>query len=437
MKQKRHGRGQAVIMVTVMLVPMLGLAGMVTDVGWAYFERQAAQAAADAAALGAVRVAMINSGGSVSCGSNSVVCTSSYTCPNPLPAQTASNLQDGCYFANDNGFAVTTGGSQNVVMSSGTKANAPNGLNVVYWATATVGASLPPMFSVVFGHTTLSVNAAATAAVLPGGGGGPCVYLMDPTGISMTFSGSAGIHSNCGIDISSSNANSVLWSGTPSITVTGGAGVDMAGGCLPNCSIISPSPTTVAQSAITDPLASLPTPTPSTPYQDASGPIVLSGSQSVTLNQGTYEHGITASGSGTITMNPGLYIFLGGITTSGSVSVLGTGVTIYSPSSGITMSGTGSVNLTAPTSGTYSGIAFYEGRTNTSGATLSGGSNLNVTGAFYAPDATLTFSGGSNAQALNIGLVVKDVVFSGNTYVQQSALDGVGGGGGGGMALIQ
>jgi hypothetical protein len=421
-------------MVTLMLVPMLGIVSLVTDIGWAYFQQRAAQAAADAAALGAVRVAVLDSGGSVSCGADSVVCSSSYTCPSPLPSPTTSNLQDGCYFAKDNGFAVTAGGSQNVVMSSGTQANAPNGLNVVYWATASVTESVPQGFSRVLGYKTLSVSAVSTAGVLRGGGGA-CVSILDPTGISVTFSGSAGIHSSCGIDIKSNNADSVLWSGSPSITATGGAGVFMAGGCLPNCGIISPSPTEVAQSAITDPLASLPTPTPSSTYQDASGPVVLSGSQTVTLNPGTYEYGITASG-GTITMNPGLYILEGGITLSGSTSISGTGVTIYSPSSGITMSGTGSIDITAPTSGTYSGIAFYEGRSNTSGATLSGGSNVNVTGAFYAPDATLTFSGGSNVQALNIGLVVKNVVFSGNTYIEQSALDGLGGGGGG-IALIQ
>ena len=47
-------RGQALILVTLTLIPMLGFIGLVTDLGYMHYVQKSAQAAADSAALAAV-----------------------------------------------------------------------------------------------------------------------------------------------------------------------------------------------------------------------------------------------------------------------------------------------------------------------------------------------------------------------------------------------
>jgi len=66
--------------------------------------------------------------------------------------------------------------------------------------------------------------------------------------------------------------------------------------------------------------------------------------------------------------------------------------------------GSGSVNLaqgttfnfTAPTSGTYNGILFYQDRADTQAATIEGGANSTMKGILYFPNAALTLGNGSS-----------------------------------------
>jgi hypothetical protein len=69
-------------------------------------------------------------------------------------------------------------------------------------------------------------------------------------------------------------------------------------------------------------------------------------------------------------------------TVTGNASISGTGVMIYNAGSnypgnggtfgGITLSGNGTFNLSAPTSGTYAGILIFQSRQNTRALSLSG-----------------------------------------------------------------
>src|SRR5205823_2689121 len=57
-KSQNHQRGSAFLMIMLMAVPMFVAVGLVVDVGWAYYTRQAAHAAAEAAALAAAQSAL-------------------------------------------------------------------------------------------------------------------------------------------------------------------------------------------------------------------------------------------------------------------------------------------------------------------------------------------------------------------------------------------
>ena len=69
--------------------------------------------------------------------------------------------------------------------------------------------------------------------------------------------------------------------------------------------------------------------------------------------------------SGTRTMQPGIYVVSGGdFKINANANVTGTGVTIYiKAGTNVSINGNATVNLAAPTSGTYSGMLFFGDRT--------------------------------------------------------------------------
>ena len=84
------------------------------------------------------------------------------------------------------------------------------------------------------------------------------------------------------------------------------------------------------------------------------------------------------------------------------------------------------LNIDAPTSGTYKGIAIYQDRravdTMPSGETLSssspnqinGNAGTSITGSLYFPNQQITLNGPGTMDSACMMMVVKRVVFSGN-----------------------
>jgi len=413
-------RGQALVMITFSAVFIFAILGLVVDIGWAHFRQRAAQAAADGAALAAVANVALSSPCNPVCGTNNVACQTATTCPSSISDPPPNNLQAGCLYAKTNGFA--NGGSQTVSMSG--NVTSLTGVSTRYWAKATVAETETQLFSAVLGNRFLNTGASAVAAMTPGSNGG-CIYVMDASGSSVTFSGSPLVQSACGIYVNSSSSSAILGSGSPTIKTTGGATTNIVGnpGVLGPVTI-TPSPN-VGVTAATDPFASMNPPSVgSCTYSSA---VVVS--TNTTLSPGTYCGGIVTSGTETITMNPGLYIIKSGITESGSPTFNGSGVTLYFNTGGITGSGTGGFNLTAPTTGTYAGIALYEDRSDTSGITLSGSTGTNVSGVVYMPKGNLTYSGFSGTSGVATTLVVNNIIFSGTTYINNAATSAYGGSG--------
>jgi hypothetical protein len=192
---------------------------------------------------------------------------------------------------------------------------------------------------------------------------------------------------------------------TTAINVKGGATVsgtqvlEVGGYTLGNNGTISPTP--VHASSIPDPLISLPAPSYSgcdyTNYQ-------ASGSGTTTLNPGVYCGGIKLSGNGTINFNPGTYVLDGGgLSSSVGGSLNGTGVMFYNTfdathsAGAVSISSNPVLNLSAPTSGTYMGILFYQNRNSPTGgwpaASITGSGSSTVSGTFYFPSGELDYAG--------------------------------------------
>jgi hypothetical protein len=269
--------------------------------------------------------------------------------------------------------------------------------------------------------------------VISSGPASGSIYVLNPTANgAMSTSGNGAIHIPGTIYVDSSSSSAVSASGSASVAAVN---IDVVGGVVRSGSAsFSVAPTT-GSSSVPDPLAGITAPsiTGLTNY----GAVNLSGTSSATISQGIYS-AINVSGNASLTLTPGIYIIEGGgFTVTGNASICGHGVLIFNTSSnypstmspgnfgGITISGSGTINLTAATTGPYTGVVIYQARNNTRAVSLGGNGLVGVQGTIYAANALLTMSGNAQLQAT---LVVGTLNVSGNVSLSQIATGSDGGG---------
>ena len=80
----------------------------------------------------------------------------------------------------------------------------------------------------------------------------------------------------------------------------------------------------------------------------------------------------------------------------------------------IDISGSAVVNLIAPSSGTYQGIAFFQQHGLANGATISNSGTGNITGTYYFPDAPFAFTG-NTATAVTAAFVASTITIGGSS----------------------
>src|SRR5579872_5751147 len=110
-RRTRKQRGQVAIMVTLSLPVSLGLLGLVVDIGWANWRKEACRGAAQSAAMAAAVAAKA---------AGTYTVQADTACPSTLSASVP--LQAGCMYAVQNGF--TNGASRRTVsMAAGTSSS--------------------------------------------------------------------------------------------------------------------------------------------------------------------------------------------------------------------------------------------------------------------------------------------------------------------------
>jgi Flp pilus assembly protein TadG len=418
---RKNRRGQATLLVTFSLVPMVGLLGLATDLGYMHYVKQSAQAAADSAVLAAVsRFHSDVSGSSYTCNQAGVICGSSYSCP-PTLTTAANAIQTACLYAKQNGF--TASGNQNVLVDSNTGSTPPATVSGVtsaaFWISVRVSQRVPQLFSIVTGNTTGLVSARATAAVVPAK---DCIYAMDPSSAGAYYqNGNTTVTSACGIYVNSNNAQAMYNSGGSSILSA--SEYDIVGNYSWN-GTLSPSPNTGAPT-MPDPLKNLAAPSPcsATGGCDSAGCAknskVLVINTDTTLSPGTYCGGIFVKNA-TVTFSPGTYTLVGGgIGTQDTNSIIrGSGVTLYNtydtnhPYSGFDFNANSDVQLSAPTSGTYTAILAMQDRNvvqdpyNPPAESFQGGANAKFEGVLYFPKSILEFAGNPTMSSAHYTIMV-------------------------------
>jgi hypothetical protein len=157
-----------------------------------------------------------------------------------------------------------------------------------------------------------------------------------------------------------------------------------------------------------DPLAALPAPDPTAyPVQSTAQLVIDSGGSNV-LQPGVYLGGIYITSNAKVTLQPGVYILNGGgLQMDGNSGLKGDGVMIYNTGGAaagpISLHGGGGLNLTAPTSGIYQGLSFFQDRAVTQAVSLQGSSNSSVSGMVYAPGAAVLVSGSGSSLTQLLG----------------------------------
>ena len=377
-------RGQTTVIMALCIGSVCGMAGFAVDVGMMFRAKRVLQTAADSGAMAGV--AEMNYRGVSS-------------------AVFAATAQNG--ITNGSGGATVLVHGPPGGPSSGPHQSQANFVEVI------VSQSQPTYFMKVLGLNSMTVSARAVAGVSPSSG---CIYTLNPSGTDIGLTGSGNLSlPGCGITVNSASSNAVSLVGSGSITAQS---IGIVGGYTTTGSgTLNPTPITgVAPTA--NPLAYMVAPV----YAPASclpNPNFV-GSGTYTLGPaipgGTVcYNGLSLVGSGTLTLSPGVYVINGAFKETGSPTISGTGVTIYLPptTGSVSLTGSGSLNISAPTSGTYDGILFFEdpGDTNTMSITGSGSSTLS--GIFYAPSASVSITG-SSGSTFNADLIVKSLSITGS-----------------------
>lgn len=395
--------GAAVVVIAFALTGVLGVAGLATEASSWYFTGRRMQSAADAAAYTAA----------ISLAANEIQ-TDFTNEAKYVAANTGYN------FSTSTGATVTV----NNPPSTGSHTSDANAVEVIITQSPT--ALLSSLFMAT--GPTIKARAVATKNVNNNG----CVLALDRGNVvDTTDSGGGTINlTNCSMFINSNDPSGALtMNGSTTINTSGAfitGGISTNGGATLN----SGGNTHTGVAPINDPYADISVPSYNSSCSPALTNYSLGNNQSDT--QGTaggttvFCGGLKLTGSANLTLaSGGTYIIDGGaLDLSGQSTLSGTNVTIILTGSGsnyatVKIAGGATVNLTAPTTGTYAGLAIFQDRNAPSGVTnsMEGGANQSITGAIYFPTESLKFAGNSSGSATCTQLVVQQLTFTGSTSI--------------------
>lgn len=399
-------RGNAILIAGAALPVLVGSAGLATDtIQWALWKRELQRAADSAAFAGTYASA---SGNSVS---------------NAVSVDLSRN--------NHVGIPLQSGYPQ--IAFPAANANYTNAVQV------TLAVKKDLTFSGFFMETQPTIVTSATAGLIDIGE--YCVRaLRKDTTPGIVISGNTTTNLGCRAQSNSrSSTTSVNPNGSSYVfNATAVAGV----GGLP--SSITGTPKLIPHSMeLADPFAnkyptSIPAGTQCKNFNQMNDPALTTstgtGPNKVTtsvMNPGCY-NGFAPNGKDVYLLKSGTYYLnstdfkLAGQDTIGVYTVPGEanpGVTIIltgtTPGS-LSISGTTTVNLFAPTSGTYAGMLFIQapGATTDNNNTLNGTASTTYNGAVYFPNGQITMNGTAGNQTRCLMIVGYTVKFAGNANVQ-------------------
>lgn len=380
-KFTRDEDGAIIILFAIILPVALAAIALGIDASLAFIVKSRAQSAADHSAI----AASIN--GSLYGGSN------------------AGALGEALQVANKNGFAAP---NNIVTMNSPPTYNKSNYLSYSGAYEVNITSSVKYIFGSLFGISgnNISVRAVAIYDAVP------CIVVLSPSeSKALDAEGGGNITVGCSIYVNSNSSSAVLVAGGSKITAPL---VSVVGNISGRSSVVSPSIETGAKS-VPNPYASL-SATPSGAIMRTSN---FTASGGTTLNAGIYNGGFNVS-TGTVTLGAGTFYINGNIEITGGSLVASQGTTIImTGSTGLFRLLGGNINIVAPKTGPYAGIAIFSNvacndteRTKCSGY-QSSSSKASVTGTVVMPNQHFWIEGGALTTSICTSYVVKTFTVQG------------------------
>ena len=265
-------------------------------------------------------------------------------------------------------------------------------------------------FTALFSNDKVVIKARSVSAFT--NAGNACVLALDPLADrGAEFSGSSVVELiGCNVMANSQKPAAVYVGGsarlrTPCIMSAGGVSLNSSA-TLTSCAAAMTYLPPVA-----DPFSAVAEPTPPTGN-------CLNGN-GAKLSPGRY-CGLDLKGN--VSLDPGVYFIDGGtLKVNANAKVTGTGVTIYLyHQAGITLNGNATIQLSAPSSGTYKGMLFFGSRTtyNTADVVMNGTADSLMTGALYFPKQMVRYQGNFSGNNGCTQVVANTVVWTGNVTLR-------------------
>lgn len=374
MKFWKSKRGNIAVMAALTMPVIIGGAGLGVETGYWYYEQLRLQQAADAAAYAAALEQRAGSGEDAT-----------------LAKAIAMATENG--FDDDEGDLVIT--TPSVLETDETNS-----------VDAELTRELPRGFTALFGNEPIRIRVKASAAYSTAGNA--CVLALDKSASpAISFTGSSGAEMQGCVVMSNSIADeSVSVEGNaevqaPCVMSVGGANVaDSASLELTECSTIS-----TGQPPVADPYKDVPYP--------PTGTCTAGGGVNT---PGCYTGNITLNGN----IASGIYIIKGGTLKINSNAVVnGTNVTfVLLDGATADFNGTATINLSAPTTGTYKGLLMMGSRTSGAGgiSKFNGTPSSHLTGALYFPKQQVEYNGNFTGNGGCTQIVAATVSWGGNTH---------------------
>jgi Flp pilus assembly protein TadG len=382
--------GQALVLVAFGLMVLMLFAALGLDIGYLHYQKEQLQKAADAGAVAAATA--------LSYGDDLAAITKAAN--NDI---TANGFQNG-----KNGVVVNV---YNPPVVPDPFAGNTNYVQVI------VTQTLPTHFRFISSPT---VNVTGYSVANSVGNASGCLYALNPQTAPGTFvvDGGVTLGTSCGIYVESTSSSGLTNGGTISVGGVGStigvvAGSYSGGGITPTPVVNIP--------VFNDPLGTLPA--PSVNLGNCNSKV-----QNNVYSQGCYPGGITVPPNGNYIFNPGTYILDGGgLTIPASSTVTGSNVMFYvtygngHSYGGVNLSGSANSSLSAPTSGTYRGILFFQDRSVPAGivantSTFNGTNGASFTGALYFSTTDVKFTGTPLFQS-QVAIVAYQIEFTGNASI--------------------
>ncbi|MBB3234497.1 pilus assembly protein TadG-related protein [Phyllobacterium endophyticum] len=265
-------------------------------------------------------------------------------------------------------------------------------------------------FTSIYSQTPVLTQARAVALIAEASKA--CILALDPSASNAAlFSGSSDVKlKGCSVIANSIDPNAIKVQGSAKLEVDcliSAGGVDTGNGAVKT---VCAAPITKASIA-SDPFAGIAAPQASATCQNA---------KANSLKPGTYCSGLALSGN--VSLSPGVYVIKGGdFKINANARVQGDGVTIYlAEGSRVSMNGNATVQLSAPTSGVYSGILFFGDRSSVGGSnTFNGTADSLLTGALYFAVQQVRYLGNFSGEGGCSQVVAGTIEWTGNTGINQ------------------